>query len=381
MSSPINQCLCPIHESKPYKPLTVLILDCFQRLYDKRPYENFILNGNSFEKQFLRRPDGNDFDAVIEFMKNRKIKTFQLVYADIPHSHSILMIQFTKITSLCLSYVSLSANALQLLSSIASNCVVESLNLSGNEFTKKHAENLRNFLMKNKSIVNLNVENCSLNQISFAIIADGITRRSSMEAVNMGRVVPFTDLHIIDDSKLASLISILLKQSTLKDVHFQHCQIDYHGMVQICESLEFLKYLDLGSNRIGPNGTEVLFKALKNCKNLIYLNISNNNIGSYGGEVISFLLPYTNLRYLNISSNGISAEAMNNILMSITKIFPFKQFFVSENEFDCETVLILKRLFASGCIKPNSIDIALVKDGPNEDYRIIKKDVAIKQII
>lgn len=373
MLSPKNQCLCPIHESKPYKPLTVLILDCFQRLYDKRPYENFILNGKLFEKQFLRRPDSNDFDAVSEFMKKRKIKTFELGYADLPQSHSILMLQFTKITSLCLSYVSLSVNAMELLASIASNCVIKSLNLSGNAFTKAHSENLRKFLLNNKTIVNLNVDNCSLTQISFAIIADGITKRSSIEFVNMGRVVPVTNKHMIDDCKMASVISVLLKQSELKEVYFQHCEIDYHGMIQISECLENLKYLDLGSNRIGPNGTKILFEAIKNCK-LIYLNISKNEIGSFGGEVISTLLPSTNLRYLNISSNGISADSINKILYSCTKMFPFKKFFISENEFDCETVKILNRLISSGYLEPNTIDVALVQDDKNENFRIIKKN-------
>lgn len=372
MLSPKNQCLCPIHVSKPYKPLTVLILDCFQRLYDKRPYEKFILNGKLFEKQFLRRPDRTDFDVLIEFMKRRNIKTFELVYADIPHSHSILMLQFTKITSLCLSYVSLSANAMEFLASIASSCVIKSLNLSGNAFTKEHSENLRKFLLNNKTIVNLNVDNCSLTQISFAIIADGLTRRSSIEVVNMGRVVPVTNKHMIDDSKLASVISVLLKQSALKEVNFQHCEIDYHGMIQISECLDNLVYLDLGSNRIGPNGTKILFEILKSCKKLIYLNISKNNIGSFGGEAISTLLPYTNLRYLNISSNGISADSINKILYSMTKIFPFRKFFISENEFDWETVKIMNRQISSGYLEPTAIDVALVQDDENENLRIIK---------
>lgn len=379
MSSKNNLCVCPIHELKPYKPLTVLILDCYQRQYDKRLYENFILNGKLFEKQFLRRPDSNDFDALIEFMKKRKIKTFELVFADLPQSHSILMLQFTKITSLCLSYVSLTSNAVEILSSIASSCVVKYLNLSSNVFTKEHAENLRIFLLKNKTIVNLNVENCSLTHISFAIITDGITSRSSIESVNMSRVVPVTNKHIIDDCKLASLISVLLKQSALKEVHFQQCEIDYHGMIQISDCFEDLKYLDLASNHIGPNGTKQLFEVLTNCKKLIYLNISKNNIGSYGGEIISSLLPCTNLRYLNISANGIAADSINKILYSITKISSFFKFFISENEFDCETGIILDRLISAGFIEPKAIDVVLTQDSENENFRIInvKNDFVI----
>lgn len=371
MNSPKNQCLCPFHESKPYKPLTVLILDCFQRLYDKKPYENFILNGKIFENRFLRRPDSNDFDALIEFMKKRKIKSFELVHADLPQSHSILMLQFTKITSLTLSYVSLSANAMKLLASIGSSCVIKTLNISGNPLTKEHSENLRTFLLNNQTVAYLNVENCSLTQISFAIIADGISKRSSIESVNMGRIVPVTSQYIIDDCKLASVISVLLKQSSLKEVNFQHCEIDYHGMIQISECLENLEYLDLSSNRIGPNGTKILFEVLKKCKKLIYLNISKNMIGSFGGEVISTLLPYTNLRFLNISSNEISAESVNKILYSITKIFPFKKFFISKNYFNSETATILNRLISSGYLEQKAIDIALIQDD-NEKFRIIK---------
>lgn len=66
------------HHCKPLQPLrertfSLLKLDCWQREYDKRPYQNFCFNQNDFEERMKRKFDvEKDFPIIIEFLRERK---------------------------------------------------------------------------------------------------------------------------------------------------------------------------------------------------------------------------------------------------------------------------------------------------------------------
>lgn len=375
-------CICPIHIKSIQRKLTSLMLECWQREYDHRPYNTILLHRKHFECAMHRTMNNKDFEILQQFLHqhNHHIDNFELIYMPMPtqeYEENLMTIlcQYMMINvSLC--HLNLSSNALSVLAKNATICNITTLRLSGNPFTREHADNLRLFLLHTNVLQYLDIGYCSIDHDNFAIIADGMLNCVSIKAIDISHIVPMNFFHIIDCKKISIIIAILLSRNRLQECHLKHFQFDGHDIVPLTEYLNYrcnLKYLDLGSNNIGAHGIEVLFNALKNTQ-LIGLDISNNKIGDNGGRIIAHCLSETRIRYLDIGRNCITVNAMTLILHAIKKTFPIRILNVVGNEFDDVDVgTILNRQMNAKVLLLHSIDVTTTFDDDMNGFRIVPR--------
>lgn len=370
-------CVCPIHQPKPYRPLSILMLECWQRRYDQRPYNTLLINRVLFENAFNRILDNNDYKVLIEFVKRGQIDNFELIYMPLPPLSvcQVLLRILANLTHVSLCHVDMSPAHLETL--LEKPCSFISLRLSGNAFTQQHADILRTFLLESTTIAYLDVGYCSIDPIVFATVADGIHNSGSLKAVDVSRLVQCNSVHMMDSSKIAVIIAMLLWSNTINEFHGKHLNMDGHDILPIVECLnrcENLVYLDLGSNRIGAYGAKHVFEAIKSTPNLIGLDISNNNLGEHGGLEISNHLAFTKIRYLDIGHNGITAPAMTQILQTIKKAVPLRIFNIIGNHFDYEVGKVMRRALDARVLMLNAVDVKTTYDLDEGGFRIVPLD-------
>lgn len=382
MENKFIPCVCQRHRPKPYRALTILLLDCWQRKYDKRPYSTLLLNRKSFEGTFNRTMDVLDFEVLLEFLAERYIENFELNYMTMPSSDAGYIMKpminaLSNMLNVSLCHVSLSIDALKLLSmeNNINMSKIKCLRLSGNALNREHAFYLNEFLFKNQTIRYLDIGFCSLDHTIFATIADGILASKSLRAIDVSRIVPCHTAHTTDQSKITLLLSILMWSNQMFEIHLKHCNFDGHDILPIAECISRrctnLTYLDLGSNNIGVYGTEVLFEAIRTAPNLIGLDISNNNVGGKGGEIIAHNLPFTHIRYLDIGRNDIDADVMFLILTTIKKSYHIRILNIQGNKFDYNVGAVLKRHLDGKILLIESADVVVTYDESEHGYRIV----------
>lgn len=370
-------CTCPTHRPKPYRPLTALMLECWLRKYDQRPYNLMLLNGTQYANAFHRKLDINDYKVLTQFMSKGKLDNFELIYMPLPSitvCHGLLRI-LANLTHVSLSHVDMGVEHLKTLLEKPSFLI--SLRLSGNALTQEHADVLREFLLENNTIAYLDVGYCSIDPITFVSIADGIQNCKSLRAIDVSRIVPCHSAHMMDSSKLAVIIAMLIWTNGIHEFHGRHLNIDGHDILPIVEYLNRcnnLVYLDLGSNRLGPDGTKYLFDAIKDAPQLVGLDISNNNLGEHGGLEISNHLAYTKIRYLDIGHNSIPATAMTQILLTIKKAVPLRIFNIFGNKFDHKVGRVLRRALDARVLMLNAVDVKTTYDVDEDGFRIVPQD-------
>lgn len=370
----IPPCVCPAHRKVAYRPLTLLLLECWQRKNDQRPYNTLMLNRIQFDSAFHRTLNNHDYEVLIAFLSEGKIDNFELIYMPLPPvavCHGLLRI-LANLTHVSLCHVDIDPAHLATL--LEKPCAFISLRLSGNAFTQEHANVLQTFLIENNTIAYLDVGYCSIDPITFATISDGIHNCRSLRAIDVSRVVQCNATHMMDASKIAGIIAIILWSNTIYEFHGKHLNMDGHDIVPIVECLnrcENLVYLDLGSNRIGADGTKFVFEAIKSTPHLIGLDISNNNLGHHGGLEISNHLAFTQIRYLDIGYNAINASAMEQILQTIKKSVPLRIFNIIGNKFDYQVGRVLRRALDARVLLLNSVDVKTTFDVDEGGFRIV----------
>ena len=76
-------CVVPVIEKK-FRYLTLILLDCWQREYDKRPYRCFKFERLMFEERFKRKYHFiKDFPVIVEFLQKRYLNSMKLVGLDL----------------------------------------------------------------------------------------------------------------------------------------------------------------------------------------------------------------------------------------------------------------------------------------------------------
>lgn len=379
MKALLKPCSCDRHSmAPPQRKLTVLLLNCWQRKFDRRPYRALLLNRKHFEETYNRQMNANDFDVLLQFLsENDNVQTLELNYMPLPSQINLqsLALALARLRHVILCHVSLPADALKWLSVVTTTeCKIESLRLNGNEISQKHATFLRDFLLKCQSIVYLDVGHCGLNHTSWAIVADGILNCPNLQAIDVSGIQPCHSHHVTDIAKITLTLSIVMWQNRLCEVHCKHCGLDGHDILSIADALEHctrLVYLDLGSNRIGAYGIEAIFKAQLRAPHLIGLDVSNNQLGDSGGYIVAHNLPSTRLRYLDIGRNGIGAEVMQLILCTIKKPHQMRILNVTGNHFDYEVGEVLKRLSDAKVLLLHSIDVTTTYDSDEQGFRVV----------
>lgn len=370
-------CVCPDHRPIPYRPLNALMLECWLRNYDQRPYHTMLLNRILYDKAFHRLMDDNDYAVLTKFLAEGKIDNFELIYMPLP-AISICegLIQIlSNLTHVSLCQVEMDATHLKTL--LEKPCSFITLRLSGNIFTQEHVDVLRTFLLENRTIAYLDIGYCSIDPITFATVADGIYHCPSLRAIDVSRIVQCYSTHMMDAAKIAVVIAMLLWSNSIYEFHGKHLNMDCHDILPMVECInrcENLVYLDLGSNRLGAMGAKYLFEAIKSTPNLIGLDISNNDLGEHGGLEISNHLAFTKIRYLDIGHNSITAGAMTQVLQTIKKYVPLRIFNIFGNKFDYQVGRVLRRALDARVLMLNAVDVKTTYDVDQGGFRIVPVD-------
>lgn len=374
----IHPCQCEIHRDKPYKPLSLLLLQCWQRQHDRRPYNTLLLNRIAFEKTYHRTPDERDYRILSEFLtspQQHTIDQFELNYMPLPAlSHCDRMLRsLAQMTHVSLCHVDMRSHHLSTLLH-GQPCTLLSLRLSGNRFNMQHAQVLRTFLLENQTLAYLDIGYCSICPVLLATVADGMLHCTSLRAIDLCRVVQSHDVTQADAEKIALIFAQLMWSNRLREVHFKHNGFDGHDIVPMAECLERcrnLVYMDLGANRLGAHGMKVLFDALRLAPHLIGLDVSNNEVGEYGGLEIAHGLPFTKIRYLDIGRNSIPADAMRLILCTLKKSHPVRIFNIIGNHFDYTVGSVLRRQLDARILLLDAVDVKTTYDADAKGFRIV----------
>lgn len=352
-------CICEKHAPKPYVELTSIMLADGQKCLQTR----FSLVANDFRDQMNRLPTTEDWKIITDFIQAHQVKDLNIRYIDIPQHVDI---NFDQLQYVSLISVSLPTATLQI---ITKNLLIKQLRLCGNTLSNDDAFYLRQFMVSNKVLECLDVGWCGLDPARFAMIADGVINCPSLDALDMSRPIGQLD-------KIASIIAIIIQRSNLTEAHFEHCNLGCHDIIPICEYLvggksSKLRYLDLGSNRLGSLGTDLLFGALKQSSELLGLDISNNQAGSDGGESIARCLPFTKIKHLDIARNGIPPRVIESILRSTRKPYKVNVLKMAGNVFDYGVGELLRRLIFGGVFSTDSLDVDVTYDKDVDGFRVV----------
>lgn len=344
------------------KKLTEIILECWQREYGRRPYLHFIFHGNVFERKFFRKMTADDFLLVLTFIETRTVKHFEFLHCTVPNIHAQHFLKcLDNLVSVNFTHSNVPMEMFRYLAENAKTLILETLMLCGNSIDEQKSEYLRMYLIQTKRLFHFDVSNCGINHITLAIIADGILHCKNLQSIDVSDIAPHHPQYIIDTSKIAVILSILIWSSQLLEVHFRKIKIDGSGMATMCDnfSVSFLRILDIGANAIGPDGTDALFKALK-YSNVAALIMPFNKIGDVGGKIIAENLRFTTLKHLDISYNEISSQTMELILTNLTKCNTMKTLNIYGNDFSSQTIgSVLHILIINHILNPRGLDVSI----------------------
>ncbi|XP_011194609.1 protein NLRC3 [Zeugodacus cucurbitae] len=378
-----NYKICPQPlEEKSRRPFTLLLLDCWQREYDRRPYRNFRFNLLEFENRLRRKfHPVYDFLVVVSFLKRRTLCTVRLTGIHLlPYEHDVLLSfieSLVPVSRIELRLMQLPTRFFELLQNRGARMKVKDLILEGTIVTTPDIEALHEFIIESKILRHLNVSNCSITQYDFPLLADAIYKSNSIRSFVCNRLMG--KRITLDTTKIAHTVSSLIWQNKLEELEMQKCEFQSRDMEIISEYLKTpqskIRKLNFAYNCIGCDGTEYLFRAIVLSNTLTHLNIGSNKLGTHGGRTVAkYLSSCYFLVYLNITWNHICPDAMNLILTTIKKPLKLHRLEVNGNQFDGKSASILRRLLDAGVLTQEVIDIVSVFDESIFDYRVTRYD-------
>ncbi|KAM7344417.1 NACHT, LRR and PYD domains-containing protein 9C [Cochliomyia hominivorax] len=371
-------CVTPEPEIK-FRKLTLVLLDCWQREYDKRPYRSFQFQRLMFEERFNRNFDPQqDFPIIVQFLKERSLCSVKLVGFRVLFSDYSIIEDFVKalqkFKSVELKLMELPSHFFKIMAQNVKRMRIKELSLEGTPLHNRDIAYLYLFLIYSKTLQYLNISSCQINQYNFAPLADGIYKSQSLKSCNISHII---GLHLtLDSEKIAHTLASLIWQNKLQQLELENCGLIGHDMETIAEYLSNksskLLTLNVAFNNIGANGALEVFKAISMSKTLKVLNLNGCNLATHGGEIVSqFLSSCGNLESLKLQYNKITAEAINMILLSWKKSCNIKKLLLFGNRFNPRTGNILRRLLESGVLPQDCIDITFTYDDTIPAYRVV----------
>ncbi|XP_073846879.1 uncharacterized protein [Musca autumnalis] len=363
-----------------YRHLSLLLLDCWQREYDSRPYRNFIFERLMFEERIQRLYDPvRDFATIVRFIETRsQLLSIKIVGLEIV-SYEIELLQkfvesFSNLRSIQLKLMILPTEFFALLAKTVDQMSVEELVLEGTPLNDNDIIWLRLYIINSRTLQYLHVGSCNINQYNFANLADAVHKSQSIKGFNCGRLLG-NNLSL-DSQKIAHLISSLIWQNKLQQLEMEKCELNSDDMEIIAEYLynknSKLFILNVAYNTIGPNGAEHLLKAISVSGTLKSLNMNGCGLGSHGGEYIAkYLSSCRSLESLRVQNNNIGAEAITLILLTMKKSLPLNNLHLWGNKYNPRTGSILRRLIEAGVISQDTLDITYSFDDTIPGWRVI----------
>nr|CAI5836118.1 unnamed protein product [Callosobruchus analis] len=261
---------------------------------------NLRLKGRELYQRIGCRVNASNIMAIVDFMKtehlivsldlcyndlgNRGIKLFARNYLDSVNNLKYLNLMHCDIGHKGLRHLSQSQHL---------NLSVCRLN--GNKLGAEGARYVANLIDNCPNLEALDIAETdqTLESIESIII---LMEKKTLKAIDISRIIPSSYLTKYNDATLADDISVMLRVNTyLKELHIQKCEFDGHDVELMVEGLlgnKTLEMLNLGCNRMGDMGAEILGSWLKTRPPLRGLNVSANNIRNTGARE---LLNYTHI--------------------------------------------------------------------------------------
>ncbi|KAH8407468.1 hypothetical protein KR222_001698 [Zaprionus bogoriensis] len=359
--------------------LTVLLLYCWQREYDKRPYRSFQFRKLEFEERMKRNYHCiRDLHVIVNFLLQRQLLSVSIWSIPVSNWDVSLLKDFVKsllpVPRIELKLMRLPEEFFVLLRLKAKEMQVSDLSLEGTSLSDEAVSMLREFLLVCPTLHTLNVSSCGLTQYNFATLADGVHKSSSMRNLCASRLLGLT--LSLDSEKIASVVGSLLMQNKLVELTMQNCEFTAQDMETVAEYLgirnSVLRRLSLAYNNIAADGAMFLMRGVVQGEALELLDIRGNNIGTHGGEWVAMhFSSCLMLQHLYLDDNRIGAEAVNLILLTLKKPCRLKRLQLCENFFDARSAMILRRLLDAKVLRQEEIDISYTYDEALEDYRVV----------
>nr|CAI5836117.1 unnamed protein product [Callosobruchus analis] len=330
---------------------------------------NLRLKGRELYQRIGCRVNASNIMAIVDFMKtehlivsldlcyndlgNRGIKLFARNYLDSVNNLKYLNLMHCDIGHKGLRHLSQSQHL---------NLSVCRLN--GNKLGAEGARYVANLIDNCPNLEALDIAETdqTLESIESIII---LMEKKTLKAIDISRIIPSSYLTKYNDATLADDISVMLRVNTyLKELHIQKCEFDGHDVELMVEGLlgnKTLEMLNLGCNRMGDMGAEILGSWLKTRPPLRGLNVSANNIRNTGARALSYGIPYSKLRFLDISNNKIENVGLENILDTLKKSCPMRMLFIWGNT-DVGHPMVCRRidrLLKAGILDQKYFDVKL----------------------
>ncbi|XP_064542932.1 leucine-rich repeat-containing protein 34 [Drosophila montana] len=357
----------------------VLLLYCWHREYDKRPYEHFQFRRLDFEERMNRGYHCiRDFRTIVNYLQQRRLKSVFISSVVVSIWDARLVQDFVRslqnVPKIELKLMRLPVEFFVMMRLNVQKMKLRQLSLEGTPLSPKTASMLREFLLASNTLHTLDVSSCNLTQYNFAIVADGVHKSASMRCFIANRLLG--DKLTLDTEKIISIVGSLLMQNKLTELTMQLCEFVAQDMEAIAEYLQSpkcsLRKLNLAHNLIAADGALFLMRGIAQGGNLELLDISGNTIGTHGGEWVAMYLSSCNmLQHLYLNDNQIGAEAISLILLTLKKPCRIKRLQLYGNQYDGRTAMILRRLLDAKVVRQETIDISYTFDEALQDYRVV----------
>ncbi|KAH8401004.1 hypothetical protein KR009_002363 [Drosophila setifemur] len=371
---------CPAPLPPKSRLFTILLLYCWQREYDHRPYRRFQFRRLEFEERIGRLYHCiRDFRIIVNYLLRRPQLSVSISSVVVSSWDAGLLKEFARALIPCwyieLKLMRLPHEFFVMLRLNVARMDVSQLSLEGTPLTDEDVRILREFLLVSTSLRVLNVSHCSLTQYNFALIADGVYKSHGVRQLNASRLLGGMNLSL-DTEKMTSIISSLLMKNSLTELTMEFCELTAQDMQPIAEYISrhfsILRRLYLASNQIGADGAFYLLRSMTNGGRVECLDISHNTIGTHGGGWVSkYLSSCRKLQTLRLAYNDIGSEAINNILLTMKKTSKMGRLTLYGNHFDARSAMIVRRLLDAEVVLQSELDITFTYDEDLQDYRIV----------
>ena len=202
---------------------------------------------------------------------------------------------------------------------------IRRLNISGSPVTDSGSEAIRNCLLNNNALLELNISGC---QISSENIIKIIHASTTLQVLNLS----YNHLQGFEVYFIGVFTTV---NTSLLQLNISNNNITSGGAMLIAEVIRknaTLQELDISRNNIQDDGSMAIGQQLKFNNTLQYLNISANKITNVGVEEIAKALYVgTALCKLNISGNNITYEGLISLLDHIHVKKTLKTLWVTHN--------------------------------------------------
>ena len=231
-----------------------------------------------------------------------------------------------------------------LISSPESTLSLEFLNLRSNSsIGDEGALSLSQCLRSNKSLKLLDLYDCGLGIKGIIAVCSAVaeSESSALESLDIGRPLlssPQDTTSLIIAQMLASdncrLQKLGLSKHSMVDSNFETL-VKYGLLKNSSRASQGLTSLDLSANKLGPFSGPTLELLLSNGGNqLEVLNFSANQLGDGGGQCIARCLPYAqSLRSLDLRNNNIGEVGLVSLAEALPLSSHLSSLFVWGNTF------------------------------------------------